>query len=99
MTRQEANKAIIEILLKWIDKYPEMRFGQLLINLGILQQVYDVGPNSQPILGSQHIHDPWNDESRETLDNVEATVTEIEYKQNKTEYDKLELESANNGSE
>lgn len=33
MTRQEANKEIINNILKAIDKYPDMRFHQLLFAL------------------------------------------------------------------
>ena len=35
MTRQETNKEIIKELEKLIDKYPDMRFCQLLWNIGI----------------------------------------------------------------
>lgn len=33
--RQSANLELVEILLKYIRLYPELRFGQLLSNLGI----------------------------------------------------------------
>lgn len=33
--RQSANLELVEILLKYIRLYPDLRFGQLLSNLGI----------------------------------------------------------------
>jgi len=41
MLRQEANKKILEILSNQIDKHPDWRFGQLLVNLNIVQTDYE----------------------------------------------------------
>ena len=41
MLRQEANKKILEKLAIMIEKYPDMRFGQLLVNLNIIQTDYE----------------------------------------------------------
>ena len=34
--RQEVNKEILMILESYLDKYPDMRFGQALIGLGAI---------------------------------------------------------------
>ena len=36
MTRQEANKKILDILGYYVDKYPDWRFGQILVNSNIV---------------------------------------------------------------
>lgn len=38
MTRQEANKKILEILANEIEKFPDGRFNQILINLDFTYQ-------------------------------------------------------------
>ena len=35
--RKKYNKLILETLSKLVDKYPDLRFGQLLVNCGILK--------------------------------------------------------------
>ena len=37
MTKQQANRAIAGILLEQIEKHPELRFGQLLLNLDMVK--------------------------------------------------------------
>ena len=54
--RQASNMLILNKLSEYIEKYPDLRFGQILINLEILQ--YGIG-------GS--IIDPWNAESIDIL--------------------------------
>ena len=41
MLRQEANRKILEVISQKIEKYPDMRFGQLLVNLNIVQTDYE----------------------------------------------------------
>jgi hypothetical protein len=36
MTRLEANREIIRLLTEYMEKYPDMRFSQLLYNLDIV---------------------------------------------------------------
>ena len=36
MERQKYNKLILETLSKLIDKYPDLRFGQILVNAEII---------------------------------------------------------------
>ena len=36
MERQKYNKLILEILSKLVEKYPDLRFGQILVNTDII---------------------------------------------------------------
>lgn len=40
MTRLEANREILRVLSDFLEKNPDQRFGQALINLNILQRDY-----------------------------------------------------------
>lgn len=59
MTRQEANKKILEKLAKMVEKYPDWRFGQLLVNCNLLE-IIDLGK----------VADPYHEESEQTLENI-----------------------------
>ena len=59
-TRQEANRKIIEILQVNVEKYPDMRFGQMLFNL-------DINQNHS---GTTTIRDIYADESNNILERV-----------------------------
>ena len=37
MERQKYNKLILETLSKLVEKYPDLRFGQILVNCGIIK--------------------------------------------------------------
>jgi hypothetical protein len=39
--RQKANLAILEKIKETINSHPELRFGQLLVTLGIIEYNYD----------------------------------------------------------
>ena len=39
MERQEYNRSILSILEKAVEEYPNLRFGQILVNLGIINVV------------------------------------------------------------
>jgi hypothetical protein len=61
MERQKYNKLILEKLSELVDKYPDLRFGQILVNTDIIELV------------PEHIHgnamvalDPFNEESETT---------------------------------
>ena len=58
--RQASNMLILNKLSEYIEKYPDLRFGQILINLEILQS---------GIGGS--IIDPWNAESIDILRRID----------------------------
>lgn len=55
-SRNANNHKILEAIQEYIDKYPEIRFGQALVNLGIIK--YDSG---------NVIRDPFYEEPCETL--------------------------------
>ena len=59
MTRQEANKKILEKLSKMVEKYPDWRFGQLLVNCDLLE-----------IIEPGIVADPFHEESEQTLKNI-----------------------------
>ena len=58
--RQASNMLILNKISEYIEKYPDLRFGQLLINLEILQ--YGVGGC---------IIDPWNAKSIDILKRID----------------------------
>ena len=41
MERQKYNKLILETLSKLVNKYPDLRFGQILVNSDIIQFIKD----------------------------------------------------------
>lgn len=61
MERQKYNKLILETLSKLIDKYPDLRFGQFLVNCDIIQYKKNVltDGDREDILTI----DPFNEES------------------------------------
>lgn len=59
MTRQEANKKILEKLAIMVEKYPDWRFGQLLVNCDLLE-----------IIKPGIVADPFHEESEQTLKNI-----------------------------
>ena len=59
MTRQEANKKILEKLAKMVEKYLDWRFGQLLVNCDLLE-----------IIEPGIVADPFHEESEQTLKNI-----------------------------
>ena len=61
--RQEANFALLALLLQEVDDHPDLRFGQLLWNLGVLM------PGS-----SGNIPDPHAEESTVTLRRVQQRL-------------------------
>lgn len=63
MTRQEANKKILELISLYVEKYPEQRFGQIICNY--------VFPNYRRV-------DPFFEESTETYKNL-ATEFDIDF--------------------
>ena len=61
MTRQEYNRKILNKLLELVEKYPDLRFGQLLVNCDIIQYKKNVltDGDREDILTI----DPFNEES------------------------------------
>lgn len=60
--RQECNRQLIEILSNYLESYPDMRFGQALVNLKILKTRTDVD--------HFEIVDPFNEEPVDMLNRV-----------------------------
>ena len=58
MTRQAANRAIVELVRKAVERFPDWRFHQILQNIGV----------EQPAI------DQWYEESDETLCNMKKTT-------------------------
>ena len=63
--RQQANQEILRSIEEMVNKHPDLRFGQILVNLGIIQ--YQRDPASFDIIG---IKDPFNEESVVTLNRI-----------------------------
>ena len=61
MSRLLYNKAIIDKLSELVDKFPEQRFGQLLVNSGIIQYKTDISVD-----GQLEVMDPFYEESELT---------------------------------
>ena len=61
MSRLLYNKAIIDKLSELIYKFPEQRFGQLLVNSGIIQYEPDISVD-----GQREVMDPFYEESELT---------------------------------
>ena len=61
MSRLLYNKAIIDKLSELIYKFPEQRFGQLLVNSDIIQYEPDISVN-----GQRGVIDPFYEESELT---------------------------------
>lgn len=59
MDKQKYNELILETLSKLVKKYPDLRFGQLLVSTDIIQIV----PNES---GIPVIQDPFYEESKIT---------------------------------
>lgn len=67
MERQKYNKLILETLSKLIDKYPDLRFGQLLVNTDILKISENfIGESNDGKHRNYIVDDPFNEESELT---------------------------------
>jgi hypothetical protein len=62
MERQKYNKLILEILSKLVDKYPDLRFGQILANAEIITYKNDYD--------EMVVKDPFNEESQITWERM-----------------------------
>lgn len=61
MSRLLYNRAIIDKLSELINKFPEQRFGQLLVNSAIIQYKTDISVD-----GQQEVIDPFYEEPKLT---------------------------------
>lgn len=67
-TRKEYNSIILGIIADVIQKCPDMRFGQILANLNIIQ--YQQNTYDDTIITL----DPFNIESHEILNNIKNSI-------------------------
>lgn len=72
MTRQEANKKLIDVLKCFVDTYPDWRFGQILFNVGVITRKQD----------SLDIKDPFYEESTETWERIKKVLNLSEDEEN-----------------
>ena len=63
--RQSANLEILNKIEEMVLNYPNLRFGQILVNLNIIE--YQRDPASFDIIG---VKDPFNEESVITLNRI-----------------------------
>lgn len=68
MERQKYNKLILENLFKLVEKHPDLRFGQILVNCDIIQEeeVLLEGERQTVLIGI----DPFYEESEDTLNRM-----------------------------
>ena len=60
MERREANRKILEILGEYVDKYPDWRFGQILVNSNVVTVIHTSNGTV--------CDDPFYEESKVTLE-------------------------------
>lgn len=72
MTRKQANRAILLELYNLIEKYPDLRFGQILVDCDIIG--YDITDNGVEVI------DPFYEESEVTLNRmINSKIISKEY--------------------
>ena len=72
MTRKESNIVLLKTLETLIEKYPDIRFGQILFDFGFLQTDY-----FDKKKGSWLIKDPFYEEPEITINRVEETIQRL----------------------
>ena len=70
-TRGEYNAKLLIILSKLIEKYPELRFGQVLYNFGFITKPANIE-------GTYKLFDPFNEESVVMYNRVVKTLEKFE---------------------
>ena len=62
--RQQANREILRNIEEMVNKHPDLRFGQILVNLGIIE--YERNTYDETLITK----DPFNEESIVTLNRI-----------------------------
>lgn len=62
--RRDANQEILKNIEEMVNKYPDLRFGQILVNLGIIE--YERNTYDETLITK----DPFNEESVVTLNRM-----------------------------
>lgn len=57
--RQIANREIVKILSDMVERYPDLRFGQILAITEAIEYI----PDSRPYIDTVDVKDPFNEES------------------------------------
>ena len=73
MTRLEANQKILKIIQKVVNNYPDLRFGQILWKLGILEHKYKKPTKMDEC--NYEVRDPFYDEPVEILKRIKDDLT------------------------
>jgi len=68
MSRQEANRKIVDELSKAVEKYPDLRFHQLLYNMDVQVPVPETDQNGHQI--GMHFKDLHGEESSKTFERM-----------------------------
>lgn len=71
MTRQEANLVLVESLKEIVLKYPDLRFGQILVDFGIIRYISNTYDETLITI------DPFNEESITTLQNFKDRFNQL----------------------
>ena len=69
--RQSANREILSILKQYVEKYPELRFGQILALAKVVE--YERVTDVWSPMAENRVKDPFNEESIHTLDRLKRT--------------------------
>jgi hypothetical protein len=68
MNRQDANRKIVEEISKAVEKYPDLRFHQLLYNIDVQIPVPILDNNGHQ--AGMHFEDLHHEESTKTLERI-----------------------------
>lgn len=71
--RQTANREILDILKQYVEKYPELRFGQILAIAKVVE--YERVTEVWSPMVENRVKDPFNEESMHTLDRVKEQTS------------------------
>ena len=69
--RGEYNEKLLNILKEYLEKHPEIRFGQALINLGMLIENHKI---IDAMDASYYVNVVWNEEPERMFERVERTI-------------------------
>ena len=73
--RQAANREIIEILSDIVERYPELRFGQILAISNVIQYEHISCDSDQYV---ETVKDPFNEESVDMLTRVKNKIQNLD---------------------
>ena len=73
--RQTANRDILDVLKQYVEKYPELRFGQILAIAKVIEYGYKDVTGDKFEIPIEIVKDPFNEESIQTLDRVKEQTS------------------------